>query len=43
MACEHEVSKELWDALDTIPVSLRTQFVADPKKGSIHNYGAMMT
>ena len=34
------VQKKLWDALDTIPVSLRTQFVADPKKGSIHNYGA---
>ena len=34
------VQKKLWDALDTIPVSLRKQFVADPKKGSIHNYGA---
>ena len=34
------VQKKLWDALDTIPTSLRTQFVADPKKGSIHNYGA---
>ena len=34
------VQKKLWDALDTIPVSLRSQFVADPKKGSIHNYGA---
>ena len=34
------VQKKLWDALDTIPISERTQFVADPKKGSIHNYGA---
>ena len=34
------VQKKLWDALDTIPTSLRTQFVADPEKGSIHNYGA---
>ena len=34
------VQKKLWDALDTIPISLRTQFVADPKKGSIYNYGA---
>ena len=34
------VQTKLWDALDTIPVSERAQFVADPKKGSIHNYGA---
>ena len=34
------VQKKLWDALDTIPISVRTQFVADPEKGSIHNYGA---
>ena len=34
------VQKKLWDALDTIPLSERTQFVADPEKGSIHNYGA---
>ena len=34
------VQKKLWDALDTIPISERTQFVPDPKKGSIHNYGA---
>ena len=34
------VQKKLWDALDTIPISERTQFVTDPKKGSIHNYGA---
>ena len=32
------VQKKLWDALDTIPISMRTQFVADPKKRSIHNY-----
>ena len=34
------VQKKLWDALDTVPISVRTQFVADPEKGSIHNYGA---
>lgn len=34
------VQKKLWDALDTISLSERTQFVADPEKGSIHNYGA---
>ncbi len=34
------VQTKLWDALDTIPISERTQFVADPEKGSIHNYGA---
>ncbi len=34
------VQKKLWNALDTIPLSERTQFVADPEKGSIHNYGA---
>ena len=34
------VQKKLWDALDTIPIIERKQFVADPKKGSIHNYGA---
>ena len=34
------VQQKLWDALDTIHETERTQFVADPKKGSIHNYGA---
>ena len=34
------VQKKLWDALDTIPIIERKQFVADPKKGSIHKYGA---
>jgi len=34
------IQKKLWDALDTIPTNERTQFVADPSKGSIHNYGA---
>lgn len=29
----------LWEKLDSIPPKLRTNYVADPKKGSIHNYG----
>lgn len=29
----------LWDKLDTIPPRNRKNFVADPKDGSIHNYG----
>lgn len=29
----------LWDKLDTIPPRNRKNFVADPKEGSIHNYG----
>ena len=35
-----DVQQKLWDALDTIPESERGQFVANPDKGSIHNYGA---
>ena len=34
------IQKKLWNALDTIPETERTKFVADPIKGSIHNYGA---
>ena len=29
----------LWEKLDSIPPKLRTNYVADPVKGSIHNYG----
>lgn len=32
--------QKMWDALDTIPVVLRTKFVSNPANGSIHNYGA---
>ena len=31
---------KLWNTLEHIPESERTQFVADPKSGSIHNFGA---
>lgn len=34
------VQREMWDALDTIPVTQRTKFVSNPSNGSIHNYGA---
>jgi len=33
------VQQILWDALDSIPVNLRKAYVADPKAGSLHNYG----
>lgn len=29
----------LWEKLDSIPPKIRTNYVADPQKGSIHNYG----
>ncbi len=31
---------KLWNTLDHIPVSERSQFVANPRTGSIHNFGA---
>ncbi len=31
---------KLWNRLDNVPVSKRTQFVANPETGSIHNFGA---
>lgn len=31
---------KLWNTLDDVPVSERTQFVANPRTGSIHNFGA---
>lgn len=33
------VQQILWDALDSIPVARRSAYVADPRKGSLHNYG----
>ncbi len=35
-----EVQHKMWKALDTIPASVRIYFVSNPRKGSIHNYGA---
>ncbi len=35
-----EVQHKMWKALDTIPASVRINFVSNPRKGSIHNYGA---
>lgn len=35
----HSVQKILWDKLDSLPTRSREAFVANPKKGSIHNYG----
>lgn len=34
------VQWQMWNALDTIPVSERIHFVSNPRNGSIHNYGA---
>ena len=34
------IQQKLWNALDEVPEAERTQYVADPEKGSIHNYGA---
>lgn len=35
-----EVQKEMWNALDSIPVYRRGRFVSNPSRGSVHNYGA---
>lgn len=35
-----EVQHKMWKALDSIPASVRANFVSNPHKGSIHNYGA---
>jgi zinc D-Ala-D-Ala dipeptidase len=32
--------QKMWDALDSIPVSLRVKFVSNPANGSLHNFGA---
>lgn len=34
------VQREMWEALDTIPVAERGKFVSNPANGSVHNYGA---
>jgi len=34
------VQWEMWNALDSIPVSQRGLFVSNPANGSVHNYGA---
>ncbi len=31
---------KMWNALDSLPINLRTKFVSNPSNGSIHNYGA---
>lgn len=33
------VQKEMWNALDSIPVYRRGKFVSNPYYGSVHNYG----
>lgn len=33
------IQRILWDALDTIPPAIRSQYVANPAEGSIHNFG----
>jgi zinc D-Ala-D-Ala dipeptidase len=33
------IQQVLWDTLKVKPGEIKTDFVADPKKGSIHNYG----
>ena len=35
-----QVQKEMWDALDSIPVLRRGKYVSNPARGSVHNYGA---
>ncbi|MFT6244804.1 MAG: D-alanyl-D-alanine dipeptidase [Salibacteraceae bacterium] len=34
-----QVQREMWDAMDTVPVRLRGKFVSNPIYGSGHNYG----
>lgn len=34
------IQQKMWDALDTIPINERVKFVSNPKKRSLHNYGA---
>ena len=35
-----QVQQEMWDALDSIPIYRRGKFVSNPRKGSVHNFGA---
>ncbi len=34
------VQREMWEALDTVPIALRGKFVSNPSLGSVHNFGA---
>lgn len=34
-----QVQKEMWDALDSIPVLHRGKYVSNPRFGSVHNFG----
>jgi len=34
-----QVQKEMWEALDSIPVGRRGKFVSNPLYGSVHNFG----
>lgn len=35
----HAIQKVLWEKLDTLPIKKRENFVANPRKSSIHSYG----
>ena len=35
-----QVQREMWDAMDSVPVYRRGKFVSNPAKGSVHNFGA---
>ena len=35
-----QVQREMWDALDSVPVYRRGKFVSNPSRGSVHNFGA---
>jgi len=35
-----QVQQEMWDALDSIPIRRRGEFVSNPALGSVHNFGA---
>jgi D-alanyl-D-alanine dipeptidase len=34
------VQREMWDALDTVPMRQRGKFVSNPLMGSVHNFGS---
>lgn len=35
-----EVQRQMWEALDTVPVAERGKFVSNPALGSVHNFGS---
>ena len=35
-----QVQREMWEAMDSVPVYRRGKFVSNPGKGSVHNFGA---